>query len=162
MKNLEIVAKINICSHNELTEEQKKVVEAAKNATLRSYTPYSHYNVGAAALLTNGEIVAGSNQENAAYPSGICAERTTLFYAGSQYPNEGVTKLAIIARSNGEITTDVCTPCGACRQVILETEYRAGKPIELLLCGRDKVYVMEGIRQLLPLAFDFDSLNKQK
>ena len=158
MKDLEIVAKIKICNYNELTDEQKRVVDEAKKATLRAYAPYSNYSVGAAALLDNGEIVSGSNQENAAYPSGICAERTTLFYAGSQYPEGKVRKMAIVARSNGEITEDICAPCGACRQVILESEHRAGAPIELMLCGREQIYIFNGIRQILPFAFDIDSL----
>ncbi len=158
MDQLEIVAKIKIYSYNELTEAQKSVIDAAREATLRSYAPYSNYAVGAAALLDNGEIVSGSNQENAAYPSGLCAERTTLFYAGSRYPDAKVLKLAIIARAQGEITQELCAPCGACRQVILETEERGGVPIEILMCNRDHIYAVEGIRALLPLAFGIDTL----
>ena len=160
MKDLEITAKIKICNHNELTIEQKNVVKAAEEATLRAYAPYSNYHVGAAVLLDNGEIISGSNQENAAYPSGICAERTTLFYAGSQYPDAKILKLAICARSNGEITKAVCAPCGACRQVILESEFRSDGPIEILLCGKDDVYVVDGIRQILPFAFDLKSFRE--
>jgi cytidine deaminase len=114
--------------------------------------------VGAAVLLDNGEVVSGSNQENAAYPSGLCAERTTLFYAGSRYPDAKPLKLAIIARTNGEITTDLCAPCGACRQVILESEERGGSPIEILMCSRDKIYAADGVRALLPFAFGSDNL----
>jgi cytidine deaminase len=158
MDQIEIAAKIKICSYNELTEEQKVVVDAARDATLRSYAPYSHYSVGAAAALDNGEIVSGSNQENAAYPSGLCAERTTLFYAGSRFPEARVLRLAITARSNGELTEEMCAPCGACRQVILETEERGGQPIEILMCSRDKFYIAEGIRTLLPFAFGIDNL----
>jgi len=160
MKDIEIVAKIKVCSYNELTDEQKSVVDAAKKATLRAYAPYSNYFVGAAVMLDNGEIVSGSNQENAAYPSGICAERTTLFYAGSQYPDGKVRKMAIAARSNGKITEEICAPCGACRQVILESEYRAGAPIEIMLCGREQIYLFSGIRTILPFAFDMESLQK--
>ena len=111
MKTLNIGAKIQICSHIELTNDQKNVVEAAKKATFSSYAPYSHYNVGAAVLLDNGIIITGSNQENAAFPSGLCAERTALFYAGSQYPDVPIRKLAIIARQNGKITKNICSPC---------------------------------------------------
>lgn len=161
MKDLEIVAKIKICAYNELDEAQKSVVDAAKEATLRAYAPYSRYSVGAAVLMASGEILSGSNQENAAYPSGLCAERTTLFYAGSRYPDGKVRKIAIAARSGGEITREVCTPCGACRQVMLESEYRAGMPIEILLVGREEVYVTTGVRQILPLAFDMESLTRQ-
>jgi cytidine deaminase len=158
MEQLEIVAKIKIYSYTELTEAQKSVIDAAREATLRSYSPYSHYAVGAAALLDNGEIVSGCNQENAAYPSGLCAERTTLFYAGSRYPEAKVLKLAIIARTQGEVTQELCTPCGACRQVILETEERGGIPIEILMCNRDQVFAAEGIHALLPLSFGIDTL----
>ncbi len=153
MKTLEIVAKIQICSHTELTDEQKTLVEAAKSATLTSYSPFSHYQVGAAVMLEGGEIVCGSNQENAAYPSGLCAERTALFYAGAKYPNVPVRKIAIIARHDGAITPEVCTPCGACRQVLCESEARAKAPIEVLMCSASKVYVARGIESLLPLSF---------
>ena len=160
MKTLEISAKITILSELELTDDQKNVVEAAKKATLTSYSPYSHFSVGAACLLDNGEIISGSNQENAAYPSGICAERTTLFYAMARFPEAKVLKLAIISRNKGRITPEVCTPCGACRQVILETEARGGQPIELLLCSDTEIYVVNGISSLLPLGFNYDSLQK--
>ncbi len=161
MKTLNIGAKIQICSHIELTKEQKSVVEAAKNATLRSYAPFSHYNVGAAVLLDNGEIISGSNQENAAYPSGLCAERTALFYAGAQYPDVPIRKLAIIARQNGAITKNICSPCGACRQVICESEFRAGAPIEILLCSDTEVYIFEGITGLLPFNFTADNMKTE-
>lgn len=160
MKNIEITAKIQILNESELNEEQKTVVEAAKKATFNSYSPYSHFQVGAAALLGNGIIVSGSNQENAAYPSGICAERTTLFYANSQYPNQPVRKLAIAAQCGGKFHEEVISPCGACRQVILETEYRAKAPIEILLVAGAEVWVFNGIKGLLPLGFNYDNLKK--
>jgi len=160
MKTIEISAKIQILTQSELNEEQKSVVEAAKKATFNSYSPYSHFQVGAAALLGNGEIIKGSNQENAAYPSGICAERTALFYANSQFPDQPVRKLAIAAQCGGEFYQDVITPCGACRQVILESEYRAKSPIEILLVAGDDVWVFNGISGLLPLGFDYDNLTK--
>lgn len=158
MKTFNIGAKIQICSHIELTNDQKNVVEAAKKATFSSYAPYSHYNVGAAVLLDNGIIITGSNQENAAFPSGLCAERTALFYAGSQYPDVPIRKLAIIARQNGKITKNICSPCGSCRQVICESEYRAGSPIEILLCSDTEVYIFQGINGLLPFNFTSDSM----
>lgn len=148
-----------ICQQNELTDDQKNVVEAAKKATSGSYAPYSHFNVGAGVLLDNGEIVMGSNQENAAYPSGICAERTALFYAGAAYPEAKVRKIAIIARHNGHFTSKVCSPCGACRQVMLESQHRAGSPIEVLLCSNDQIYVFDSVDALLPLGFDYSDLN---
>lgn len=160
MKTIEIAAKIQICKQSELTVEQKNVVEAAKLATNTSYSPYSHFQVGAALLLGNGEIVQGSNQENAAFPSGLCAERTAIFYAGAHYPDQPIRKLAIISKQNGAFTKEVCSPCGACRQVICEAEYRAGAPIEILLCSDDEVWIFDGIQGLLPLGFNYDSLVK--
>ena len=153
MKNIDIVANILVCDYNELTETQKKLVDCAKDACKRAYAPYSQFNVGAAALLDNGEVVSGSNQENAAYPSGTCAERTTMFYAGAKYPDNAVTKLAIAAYKGGEYTTAPTAPCGACRQVILETEHRYNTPIEILLYGKDKIYIINSIESLLPLCF---------
>jgi len=161
MKTLEIAAKIQIFDENELNSEQKNVIEAAKNATFRSYSPYSQYKVGAACLLDNGEIIEGSNQENAAYPSGICAERTCLFYALSRYPDAKVKMLCIVGRNqSGEFTTGVCAPCGACRQVILETEYRSGAPIEILLPSKEGIYCFNGISTLLPFGFTYDEVTE--
>ena len=114
--------------------------------------------MGAAALLANGVTVTGSNQENAAYPSGTCAERTTLFYANSQYPDQPVRMLAIAARNEAGFTDTPVTPCGACRQVLLETEQRFGLPIQILLCGEKAVYVIEGVKNLLPLSFGAEFL----
>jgi len=160
MKTIEITAKIQIFNQSELNETQKNVIEAAKKATFSSYSPYSHFQVGAAVLLDDGTIVRGSNQENAAYPSGICAERTAIFYAQAQYPDQPIRKLAIAAQCNKEFYNDPISPCGACRQVILEAEYRAGAPIEILLLAGEEVWVFEGINGLLPLGFDYDSLKK--
>ena len=109
--------------------------------------------------MNNGIIVSGTNQENAAYPSGICAERTTLFWANSQYPNESVETLAIAARTEqGELETPI-PPCGACRQVILETEKRFDRNIRIILYGARQCYIIEdGVKALLPLSFDADFL----
>lgn len=153
MKNIDIVTNIVVCDYNELNEMQKKLVDQAKNACKRAYAPYSRFNVGAAAMLDNGTIVAGNNQENAAYPSGTCAERTTLFYAGAQYPDNAVTKLAIAAYKDNAYTKTPTAPCGACRQVILETEHRYGTPIEIILYGEEKTYIITSIESLLPLCF---------
>lgn len=162
MKTLDLVAKIQICDQKELTDEQKNVVEAAKNATAGSYAPYSHFNVGAAVLLDNGEIVTGSNQENAAYPSGLCAERTALFYAGHNYPEAKVRKIAVAASVNGVFTHNICSPCGACRQVMLESQYRAGAKVEVLLCSATEIYVLDSVDALLPFGFDYDDLSGKK
>ena len=153
MKNIDIVTNIVVCEYSELNDVQKKLVDQAKDACKRAYAPYSQFNVGAAAMLDNGTIVTGSNQENAAYPSGICAERTTLFYAGAQYPDNAVTKLAIAAYKGDAYTKTPTAPCGACRQVILETEHRYGTPIEIILYGEEKTYIITSIESLLPLCF---------
>jgi cytidine deaminase len=138
----------------ELSEPEQLLVEAAIEATKRSYSPYSHFSVGAALLLENGKTVIGCNQENAAFPAGLCAERTAIFAAGAQYPNVPVTMLAIAARnSKGELTDEPISPCGTCRQVMIETETRFKHPIRILLYGKKCIYVLEGIKQLMPLSF---------
>lgn len=142
----------------ELSESDQQLIEKAKEATYRSYAPYSKFNVGAAALLENGIIVTGSNQENAAYPSGLCAERTTLFYANSQYPDQPVITLAIAARDEKGFLLQPISPCGACRQVILETQSRFGNKLRILLYGKNVVYDIATINDLLPLSFDKDFL----
>lgn len=159
MKQLDIHTTIKIYSPDELSAEEQQLVEAAKEATTRSYAPYSHFHVGAAALLANGEIISGTNQENAAYPSGICAERTTLFYANSQHPQQAVKALAIAARtSEGHWTETPISPCGACRQVMTETENRYGKPMKVLLCSAQEVFVIESAKDLLPVSFGSEDL----
>lgn len=159
MKQLDIHTTIKIYSPDELSAEEQQLVEVAKKATTRSYAPYSHFHVGAAALLANGEIISGTNQENAAYPSGICAERTTLFYANSQHPQEAVKALAIAARtSEGHWTETPISPCGACRQVMTETENRYEKPMKVLLCSAQEVFVIESAKDLLPVSFGSEDL----
>jgi cytidine deaminase len=155
MKELIIQTKVKVCTADELSAADKEVVDAARAATANSYAVYSHFNVGAAVRLADGLIVSGTNQENAAYPSGLCAERTTIFWANSQYPSQPVKVLAIAARNDsGELDVPI-PPCGACRQVILETEKRYNTPIRIILYGAKECYVVEdGIRALLPLSFD--------
>ena len=142
----------------ELTDSEKRLIEAAKEATKRSYAPYSHFNVGAAAMLEDGTIVIGSNQENAAYPSGLCAERTTLFHASSEYPGKAVTTLAIAASNCEGFTEQPVTPCGACRQVMLEAEQRYHRPIRMLMYGTACIYETRGTKDLLPLSFGIESM----
>lgn len=159
MKEMILQTRINVCSYDELSDADKAVVDAARAATANSYAVYSNFSVGAAVRLGNGTVVSGSNQENAAYPSGLCAERTTLFWANSQYPKEPVEVLAIAARSaQGELELPI-TPCGACRQVMLETEKRFGNKMKIVLYGTRQCYVIDdGVRALMPLSFDSDSL----
>ena len=154
MKEVELKSVIKACQIEELSAEEQHLVNLAIEATGRSYAPYSNFHVGAAVRLENGENIIGCNQENAAYPSGLCAERTALFSAGAQYPNVGVEMLAIAARgTDGELQYEPVGPCGSCRQVIVESETRAGHPIRILLYGRKCVYVIDGIRKLMPLMF---------
>mgnify|MGYP003305230332 CR=1 FL=1 len=155
MKENVIQTRIKVCTLDELSAEDREVVDAARRATANSYAIYSHFNVGAAVRLEDGTVVCGTNQENAAYPSGICAERTTLFWANSQYPDKAVTLLAIAARTDGGELERPIPPCGACRQVMLETEKRYNRPMKIILFGTKECYVLEeGVKALLPLSFD--------
>ncbi len=141
---------------NELPEDEKTLVEKATEAAKKAYAKYSHFFVGAAVLLKNGEIITGNNQENNAFPSGLCAERVALFYANAKYPDVPVTKIAIVAIYNDEILSEPVAPCGACRQVMLETEIRFETPIRTILVGKNKIVAMNDIKSLLPLSFSFD------
>ena len=158
MKDLIINAVIKVCQYDELNEADRALVQTAMDATARSYAPYSRFSVGAAALLDDGTVVAGTNQENAAYPSGLCAERTTLFYANSRYPDHAVVALAIAAKTEKDFIDMPIPPCGACRQVILETEKRYGQPIRILLYGKKCIYEIKSIGDLLPLSFDASAM----
>ena len=154
MDEKNITTKILVKSYNELKDVEKQLVDLAKEATQDSYSPYSHFQVGAAILLENGVMIKGCNQENAAFPAGICAERSAIFAAGALYPDVAPTTLAIAARQpNGELTAEPVSPCGTCLQVIIETETRFSKPLRILLYGKNKVYVMDGIKHLMPLSF---------
>ena len=153
MTEKKVTTKIRVYAYNELNEEQKKLVDLAREATKNAYTPYSHFNVGAAILLENGVTVVGCNQENAAFPAGICAERSACFNAGANYPGVAFKMIAITAFHNGEFVEDPCAPCGVCRQALLEFETQAAKPMEVLLVGSEKIYRIESVKELLPLAF---------
>ena len=150
MKTITLETQVKVYAYHELSAEDLALTDAALEATRRSYAPYSRFHVGAATLLENGIVVTGTNQENVASPSGLCAERTTLFYANSQYPDVPVVALAIASPD----TEGILSPCGACRQVMLGTENRYGKPMRVLLCGAEEVIVVESARNLLPFAFD--------
>ena len=153
MRDLILTTKIAVYSYSELTAEDKKLTSMAKEATKRAYSPYSHFNVGVALLLDNGEILTGANQENAAFSSGTCAERSVIYYAGANYPGVPFKKLVIAAWTDGDFVQTPISPCGHCRQAILEYETIGGKPIEIILCGRDEVYVLDSIKALMPLCF---------
>jgi cytidine deaminase len=159
MKQLKLDITFNIYSYEELNGTDRKLIDKAREMTESSYVPYSHFHVGAAALLKSGIIVTGCNQENAAYPSGLCAERTALFSAGAQYPEQPVVALAISARNEKGFMKDPIPPCGACRQVILETEHRYNHAIRILLDGTDGIYEAHSITDLLPLTFTKESMD---
>ena len=154
MNELSLKTTILVAQMSELAECERDLVHMAIEATKRSYTPYSHFHVGAAVRLANGVTLMGCNQENAAFPSGICAERSALFAAGAQYPEEPVEMIAIAASNDaGELTDEPISPCGPCRQVLIETETRYGRAVRILLYGRRHVYIIDGIKQLMPLSF---------
>ena len=159
MKKYEIKTPVTACTWDELTPEQQAVVAIAREQINNSYCPYSGFHVGAAAELKNGMIVRGANQENAAYPSGLCAERTALFAAGAQYPDQPVMRLAIACFTDGHFTAEPGSPCGACRQVMIETEHRYHQPMEVLLYGEKETLVFRSAADLLPLIFVSENLN---
>lgn len=155
-----IETELTVYQYNELSAEQQSLIEKAKNQIPKAYVPYSGFHVGAAVLLANNEVIAASNQENAAYPSGLCAERVAMFYANAQYPEVPVKCIAIAAYTNGEFLKLPVTPCGACRQVLLETEVRFDTEMEILLFGTDEIYSLKSVKKLLPLCFEKSNLNK--
>lgn len=159
MKELEIKSIIHEMQLDELCEEEKALILKAREVTYRSYAPYSQFKVGAALLLDNGEIVIGCNNENAVYPLGLCAERTAIFSAQAQFPNVPMCILAISARNSEDcfVSTPI-TPCGSCRQVILEQEQRYGRNIVILLDSKNAIMRISSAKDLLPLSFSQDSL----
>lgn len=155
MKNIQFVTPITVLSYDELTQAQRELIDAAREATYKAYAPYSHFSVGSAIRLANGEIVSGSNQENAAYPSGLCAERTAAFWANANHPGQPFEMIAVSARgTDGKPTPNVIPPCGACRQVLLEYEVLADHPVPVLLDGAKEIYLLPSVASLLPVKFD--------
>lgn len=143
----------NVGGAADVAPETQALLEAAHDAARKAYAPYSNFRVGAAALLDNGEVVSGSNQENAAYPSGLCAERVTVFYANSRFPEAKILRLVIYAETDkGPVLTPIA-PCGACRQVLLEKESTQGSPISVSLAGAAELYTIPSVERLLPLSF---------
>lgn len=143
----------------QLPADVQSLMEKAIEIRKKAYAPYSHFRVGAALILDNGQVVVGSNQENAAYPSGLCAERVAIFQAGALYPEAKIVQLAISAASDTNPTVSPIPPCGACRQSIAEYEFRQEEPIEIYFMGeKGEVYKSKSIANLLPLTFDKTSL----
>jgi cytidine deaminase len=141
-------------SLTELFDEDRELIEKAEEAVGGSYAPYSHFNVGAAVRLKSGRIVLGANQENAAYPSGLCAERTAIFSANANFPNDSIVAIAILAKQKGQIVAMPAAPCGACRQVMIESQKRGGNDIKVILGSKNKYLIFNSISDILPFAFD--------
>lgn len=148
---------------DELPEADRSLLEAAKAMTASAYAPYSQFHVGAALRLANGQVVSGSNQENAAYPSGLCAERVAIFAASAQYPGIAVEAMAIAVSAAKFDVTEPLSPCGSCRQVLMEYRHRQQSPMRIILGSEGgKVWVFEDVTSLLPFAFTADGLKSRK
>ncbi|WP_338088471.1 cytidine deaminase [Maribacter zhoushanensis] len=147
-------------SFSELNNDNQNLMSAAVKARNRAYAPYSSFNVGASVLLENGEIIEGNNQENASYPSGLCAERVAVFYAGAKYPGMKIKAIAITAASINHEVNEPAAPCGNCRQAISEYEFRQQEPIKILLMGETgSIIECNSLADLLPLGFNSSFLN---
>ncbi|MFY0484015.1 cytidine deaminase [Flavobacterium sp. PLA-1-15] len=156
MKEINITTKFSVFDElNELPENVKVLMEQAVEIRQKAYAPYSKFRVGAALLLDNGKVVLGSNQENAAYPSGLCAERVAIFQAGAIYPDVKILQMAISATADEKPVTSPIPPCGACRQSIAEYEFKQEYPIEIYFMGETGViYKSDSLKNLLPFMFD--------
>tara|TARA_B110000003_G_scaffold253225_1_gene268363 strand:- start:1107 stop:1589 length:483 start_codon:yes stop_codon:yes gene_type:complete len=156
LKNIKFNTEFKIYASKEaLKEDVQELFNAAEIARKNAYAPYSKFLVGAALKLENGEVITGSNQENAAYPSGLCAERTAIFYAGAQFPNQNILKIAISAGLKEKALDRPIPPCGACRQALVEYEQRQNIPIELYFMGTEgQVAYSESVENILPWIFD--------
>ena len=140
-------------SPSDLQEMDQELLAKAKVVATQAYAPYSHFRVGSALRLKNGSIVTGSNQENAAYPSGLCAERVAMFAAGATFPNEAFSTIAIYAKADKFELESAVTPCGACRQVMSEYEDLSGQKLKIIMANDREIIVVNGIDTLLPLRF---------
>ena len=160
MKEVQIISTLHIFENlNELPNDVVFLMQKAIEVRGKAYAPYSNFNVGAVLLLDNGEVITGNNQENASYPSGLCAERTAIYYAGSQYPNAKVVKMAISATSKNKPTLSPIPPCGACRQAILEYEVKQETSIEIYFMGEaGQIAKSASLANLLPFVFDKSAL----
>lgn len=160
MKKVEIsLSLIEADDLSELTPDEQELIKTSRKMTTQAYAPYSGFFVGAAVLLENGEIITGSNQENAAYPSGLCAERVAVFAASAKFPGIKIKAIAISGNSKSRDIDRPVTPCGACRQVMLEYEVKQDEPFKVYLSGYSgKIYVIEKVQDLLPLSFSSKEL----
>lgn len=153
MKTINLNIAIRHCQLDELTDADRELIDRAMKATDNAYAEYSHFYVGAALRLANGRIVIGANQENAAFPSGLCAERTAVFSAQANFPDQSIESLALVARNDNGLVDSPVTPCGACRQVLLGVEERYGRSMRVLMYGKSGVYIVGSVKDLLPLSF---------
>ncbi len=162
MQILKFTSEVEEYNHyNELLEEEQLLVKAAIKAADNAYAPYSGFSVGAALLLQDGTVVTGSNQENVAYPSGLCAERTAMFWAGANHPQKAIVTLAIFAKSEDFEVVDPVYPCGSCRQVMSEYERIGKQPMRIIMtAATGKVHAVNGLINILPVAFDADNLKR--
>ncbi len=145
---------LEVSRTGELDPAEQQMLDKAEEAAHKAYAPYSGFKVGAAVLLENGEIIIGSNQENAAFPSGCCAERTALYYAGAGFPDTPVISVLIVALQDGKILKQPVTPCGTCRQVIAETQKRFNHPIRVIMVGEEFIRILPDGACLLPFPFE--------
>jgi cytidine deaminase len=153
-QNIEIVLEV-FETVSELPKDIQELMNKAHQARKNAYAPYSLFNVGAAIQLASGKITIGSNQENAAYPSGLCAERVAIFHTGARYPNEEIKAIAISASSSKKIISEPISPCGACRQSMAEYEQKQKSPIAIYFMGETgKIVKVASVMDLLPLGFD--------
>ncbi|MCD6068353.1 MAG: cytidine deaminase [Bacteroidetes bacterium] len=155
-EKLQIISSFEVYKNEQdLANEDRLLLMHAKRSLESAYAPYSHFNVGAAILLENGEIITGNNQENAAYPSGLCAERVAIFYAGAKYPGVKIKSIAVSCKAENQVINDPVSPCGACRQAIAEYETRYAQKIRMIMAGESgRVFIAESIESLLPLMFN--------
>lgn len=159
MEKIIIKSELGLCKFDELDEMSKALVNSAIGATNNSYSPYSNFKVGAAIRLDDGTVVIGANQENAAFSVTMCAERSAIFNAQSNFPDKAITAIAIAAKNSDGLVKTPISPCGSCRQVILEMEERYKSNIKILLCGSEGIYVIDSIKDLLPLSFVSESMD---
>jgi cytidine deaminase len=159
MKQFSVEIPIVLYKLDELDEADRKLVEQACDATRNSYSPYSKFRVGAALKLADGQVFLGSNQENASFPVGSCAERTAFFAASAAAPDVAPTAIAIAAWTDGQFTENPVSPCGMCRQALLEAERRQGSPIQVILYGTEGIHIVRKIEDLLPLSFNQDAMS---
>ena len=141
-------------SVEEMNPEDRELAAEAVKAMQGAYAPYSHFHVGAAVRMSNGQIVRGANQENAAFPSGLCAERTAMFSASARYPDKDMLGIAIAGGVMGRLAKEPVTPCGACRQVMAQYQAKSGKPMSVIMISSDKVWKFEKVDDILPLIFN--------